>query len=261
MKLSRSQRKETNPADGGSMSLLEHLAELRGRIVKAAVAVTVGAIVAYFFYGHILNFFTQPYCQVSGKTNCALYVTGPLEGFALRIKIAGYGGLLLASPVILYQLWRFVTPGLNPREKRYAVPFVLSSLLLFMGGALVAYITFPHALQFLQSAGGRQLHDIYTPNSYLNLIFLLMIAFGISFEFPVLLVALELAGVLTPKKLSSFRRWAIVIIFAVVAVFIPSSDPFSMFAMAIPLVVFYEVSILIGRLVTRRRARLEAAAE
>ncbi len=262
MKLPRLQRKEASATTtGGSMTLLEHLAELRGRIVKAAVAVTVGAIAAYFLYGHILNFFTEPYCQVSGKSDCALYVTGPLEGFALRIKIAGYGGALLASPVILYQLWRFVTPGLNPREKRYAIPFVFSSLVLFLAGALVAYITFPHALHFLQSAGGSQLHPIYTPNSYLNLIFLLMIAFGVSFEFPVLLVALEIAGVVTPKKLSAFRRWAIVIIFTVVAVFIPSSDPFSMFAMAIPLVVFYEASILIGRMVTRKRARAEASAQ
>ncbi len=255
--LSRKARRTENT---GTMSVLEHLAELRSRMIKAAVAILIGSIIAYFLYSPMLNFFTQPYCHVSGKGACSLYVTGPLDGFALRIKISGYGGMFIASPVILWQLWRFITPGLHSKEKRYAVPFVLASMLLFASGAMVAYLIFPHALSFLQSAGGSQLRQIYTPSSYLNLIVLLMVAFGLSFEFPVVLVALEIAGVVTPQKLAAYRRWAIVIIFAVAAIGIPSSDPFSLFAMAIPLIIFYELAIIVGRLVLRRRKTEQLAA-
>ncbi len=256
LKLSKTKERKTE-----SMTVLEHLGELRSRIIKSAIAIVVGSIVAYFFYNQALSFFTQPYCNLTGKSGCALYVTGPIDGFALRVKMSGYGGIFLASPVILWQLWRFITPGLHPREKKYAVPFVLSSLVLFTGGALVAYYIFPHALNFLQSAGGRELKQIYTPSSYLNLIIVLMVAFGVSFEFPVLLVALEIAGVVTPKKLASYRRWAIVGIVAIAAVLIPSSDPFSLFAMAIPLIVFYELAIIIGRILTRKPKSVKATAD
>ena len=260
MKILKKLRRRKKSGEGATMSILDHLGELRSRMIKATLAIAVGSIVAYFLYSPMLSFFTRPYCHVSGQSNCALYVTGPLDGFALRVKISGYGGMFLASPVILWQLWRFVTPGLHSKEKRYAIPFVFSSVLLFASGAMVAYVIFPHALRFLQSAGGQQLHQIYTPNSYLNLIVLLMAAFGLSFEFPVLLVALEVAGVVTPKKLASYRRWAIVIIFTIAAVVIPSSDPFSLFAMAVPLVVFYELAILIGRILTRKRPLEKVAA-
>lgn len=222
--------------------------------MKIVLAIVVGSVIAYLIYGPILRFFTQPYCQISPSGHCQLYVTGPVDGFALRVKVSGYGGVFLALPVILWQLWRFITPGLKDREKRYAFSFVLSSMLLFIAGAYVAYITFPHALAFLQSAGGSQLTQIYTPSSYLSFIFLLMAAFGAAFEFPVLLVALQLATVVTPKKLASWRRWAIVIIVTVGAVVIPSSDPFSLFALAIPLILFYEIAILVGRVLLRDKS-------
>ena len=174
-----------------------------------------------------------------------------MDGLALRVKIAAYGGLFLASPVLLWELWRFITPGLKRNEKRYAIPFIVASILLFALGALVAYITFPHALRWLSSIGGPSLTEILDPTKYLSLIVLLMTVFGLTFEFPVLLVSLEIAGVLTPQKLSSWRRWAIVLIVVVAGVVTPSSDPFSMMAMAIPLYIFYELSIVVGRLITR----------
>lgn len=237
------------------MTFLEHLAELRKRLAIAAVAVLLTSIVAYVSYNGILDFFLSPYCSIVGGNHCTLYVTGPLEGFALRIKVSIYGGIVLALPIILWELWRFVTPGLHKKEKRYAIPFIFFSVLLFAFGAFVAYLTFPHALRFLSGAAGPHLKQIYSPSSYLNLILILMLAFGVAFEFPVLLVSLEIAGVVTPQKLSSFRRWAIVIIFAADAVFIPSSDPFSLFAMAIPMVLFYEIAILVGKLVLRSKNR------
>jgi len=248
MAISLKRRSETRPTPD-SMTLVEHLTELRRRVLVSATAFVVAGTVAFLFYPHILSFLQRPYCQIA--TRCGFYITGPLDGLALRVKIAAYGGLFLASPVLLWELWRFITPGLKRNEKRYAIPFIVASILLFALGALVAYITFPHALRWLSSIGGPSLTEILDPTKYLSLIVLLMTVFGLTFEFPVLLVSLEIAGVLTPQKLSSWRRWAIVLIVVVAGVVTPSSDPFSMMAMAIPLYIFYELSIVVGRLITR----------
>ena len=210
----------------------------------------ITATVAFLVYPWILSFLKHPYCQVSPR-RCGFYITGPLDGLALRVKIAAYGGLFLASPVLLWELWRFITPGLNPKEKRYAIPFIVASIVLFALGCLVAYVTFPHALNFLDHIGGPSLTEILDPTKYLSLIVLMMTIFGLTFEFPVLLVSLELAGVLSPKQLSSWRRWAIVLIVVVAGVITPSSDPFSMMALAVPLYVFYELSIVIGKIINR----------
>jgi sec-independent protein translocase protein TatC len=233
-----------------AMTLAEHLGELRRRVVVAVVAFSAGSIVSFIVYPDILDLLKSPLCQVDPH-HCLLYVTGPLDGLAFRVKIAAYGGLFLASPIILWELWRFITPGLHANEKRYAVPFVTCSIVLFSAGAVLAYFTFPHALGFLQSVGGPTLREIYDPNKYLSLILALMTVFGVTFEFPVVLVALELAGVLKPAKLAAWRRWAIVLIVAVAAVITPSGDPFSMLALAVPLYVFYELSIVVGRLLQR----------
>lgn len=233
------------------MTLVEHLGELRRRLVVCVVAYLALGIVAFVLYPHILSFLKAPYCHVVGSRQCVLYVTGPLDGLSLRIKIAGYGGLFLSSPVILWELWRFITPGLHSNEKRYAVPFVSTSLLLFAGGIVVAYVIFPHALQWLGSIGGPTLHQIYNPNQYLSLMVALMLVFGIAFEFPVVLVSLELVGVLRPAKLASWRRWAFVLIVLFAAIITPTGDPFSMLALAVPMYLFYEGSILLGKLLRR----------
>ena len=235
------------------MTLGEHLAELRNRLIIAVTAFVIAAIVTFIIYSHILHFLQAPYCKVAPKGQCQLYVTSPLDPLSLRIHLSTYGGLVLASPVILWQFWRFITPGLKRNEKRYAIPFIAASIVLFCGGAVLAYYTFPHALRFLSAIGGPTLKQIYNPNSYLGLIVALMFVFGITFEFPVVLVSLEAAGVLSPKRLSSWRRWAIVLITIVAAVITPSGDPFSMLALAVPLYFFYEVSIVIGKLLRRNK--------
>jgi sec-independent protein translocase protein TatC len=232
------------------MTLGEHLSELRRRLIVSGVAFLAALVVAYVLYPRILTLFERPYCEIQPH-HCALYVTGPLDAFGIRLDIAGYGGLVLASPVILFELWRFVTPGLKANEKRYAIPFAASALALFLAGAFVAWLTFPHALTFLHAVGGPGIEDIFTAHRYLSLILALMGIFGLTFEFPVVLVALELAGVLTPGRLVRWRRAAIVLIVIFAAVVTPSSDPFSMLAMAVPMVVFYEASILVGRLLRR----------
>jgi sec-independent protein translocase protein TatC len=233
------------------MTLTEHIAELRTRLIVSVAAFAVACVVAFVIYPQILSFLKAPYCRVTGPSHCPLYVTGPLDGLTLRVKIAAYGGIFLASPVILWELWRFITPGLHRNEKRYAIPFVCASILLFSAGGVLAYFAFAHALQFLGSVGGPSLHQIYDPNKYLSLMVALMAVFGLTFEFPVILVSLELAGVVTPAKLSSWRRWTIVLIVLFAAVVTPSGDPFSMLALAVPLYFFYEISIVIGRLLRR----------
>jgi sec-independent protein translocase protein TatC len=239
------------------MTLAEHIGELRRRLIISATALVITATVAFVVYPHILNFLKEPYCSVVGPKHCVLYVTGPLDGLTLRIKIATYGGLFLASPVLLWEVWRFITPGLRRNEKRYAVPFIGASITLFAAGAVLAYYIFPKALNWLGKIGGPSLHQIYTPSNYLGLIVALMAIFGITFEFPVILVSLELAGVLKPAKLASWRRWAIVGLTAFAAIITPSGDPFSMLALAVPLYVFYEASIIIGKVLLRRRTPAE----
>lgn len=255
--------KRKNKPSPDNMTLGEHLGELRRRVIICVVAYLVAATVCVFLYEPILDFLLRPLCNVvatsgphhsyivkAGNT-CNLFVTSPLDGLSLRVKISLFGGLVLASPVILFQLWRFVTPGLKASERRYAIPFVLSSFALFLAGAATAYVVLPHALGWLRSVGGPNLQAIYDPIPYLGLILLMMTIFGLTFEFPVVLVSLELAHVITPAQLLKWWRWAIIIIVVVAAVFTPSSDPFSMFALAIPLVVFYFVSIGIGKLLGR----------
>lgn len=236
----------------GQMTVVEHLAELRRRIIISLLAVSFFAIFGFIWYPHILHVLQQPYCDaVPRGRSCTFLVTDALEPFLLRLKVAAWTGLFAASPVVLYQLWRFITPGLNPNEKRYAVPFVLVSTVLFLLGGLVAFLTFPKALQFLLTVGGNSLSAQLTPVRYIRLILLMILAFGVAFEFPIVLVFLELAGVLTSAKLLSWWRPAIVVIFIVAAVITPSQDPYSLFAMAVPMCIFYAGAIAVGKLLKK----------
>jgi sec-independent protein translocase protein TatC len=240
----------------GTMPLVSHLAELRRRLMVALAAIAVGMIVAFFLYNRTLHFLVSPYCDVKHQyqpgSSCRLVVTDPLESFSIRLKIAGYLGLLFASPVVLWQLWRFITPGLYTREKKYAVPFVASSVALFLLGAGLALLTFPKTLDFFAKFGGQNLELLYTPGKYLGLLVLMMLIFGLGFEFPIVLVFLEIAGILKWQQLRSWRRYAVVGIFVVDAIITPSGDPITLIAMAVPMCLFYEASILIGRFALRR---------
>ena len=234
------------------MTIVEHLTELRYRLVVSIVAVAAGAVVAFILYDQIFEFLIKPYCDtLEAGAPCKLQAIDPLEGFATRLKVATWGGFLLASPVVMFQLWRFITPGLNPNEKRYAVPFVASSVVLFALGAMLARFTFPRALQFLQSVGGPNLTENYRPSGYLRLVMLSGLAFGIAFLFPIVLVFLQLVGALTSRRLAGWRRPAVVVIFVIAAVITPSQDPISLFAMAVPMYIFYEASIIIGKLLKK----------
>lgn len=251
----------TRDGEAGSaderMTIFEHLGELRKRILISIVAVAIGAVVVFILYNRVLGFLVTPYSRITegtrrcGASGCKLIVTDPLEGFMVRLKVASYGGVVVALPVVMYQLWRFVTPGLNPKERRYAIPFVISSVLLFLFGGFVAWATFPKALDFLVKVGGGSVETFFAAGKYLSLISLMIVAFGAAFEFPIVLVFLLLARVIGTGQLRSARRYAVVGITVAAAVITPSQDPYSLFFMAVPMYVFYEVAILIGRWMKR----------
>ena len=240
------EKRKTGP--DGTMSVVDHLRELRDRIIWSLIAIAVGSTLVFIFFGPIVHLLMAPY---KSQTHQALIYTGVIEGFMIRIKVAAYGGLVVASPVVFFHLWRFITPGLNPNEKRYAVPFVVSAIVLFLGGTVVAAFTLPPALKFLLAVGGNDLHPLITANSYLTLIFLMALAFGVSFEFPILMMFLLLARIVHTSQLRKVRKYAFLGIVVFAAVITPSQDPISLFAMAIPMYLLYEASIIIGRLLKR----------
>ena len=239
----------------GTMSVVDHLRELRDRIIWSLMAIAVGAMLVFIFFTPIVHLMVHPYKVATVSKEFPkgrnLIFTGPLDAFIVRLKVAAYGGFVVSSPMVFFHLWRFITPGLNPKEKRYAVPFVVSSAILFMGGAVVAVITFPKALQFLLGVGGKDLQPFITANSYLTLVFLMILAFGISFEFPILMMFMLLARVVHTRQLRKVRKYAFLGIVIFAAVITPSQDPISLFAMAIPMYLLYEISILLGRLLKR----------
>ena len=245
------------------MTLVEHLSELRTRLIICVVAVALGMVAGFLLYEQIFDILIQPYKDIADNhrtlTGGRLLQTGPLEGFSIRMRTSVYAGVAFAMPVLLWQTWRFVSPGLYANEKRYAVPFVLSALLLFVLGATLAYFTLPRAFDFLIEIGGEGFVTGYTAAKYFKLITYMMLAFGVGFEFPIVLIFFQMAGIVETDTLRRGRRFAIVGICILVAVITPSGDPISMLMLSVPMVVFYEIAILIGSLINKRQAAREAA--
>jgi sec-independent protein translocase protein TatC len=259
------------------MSLTEHLAELRMRIIRAGLSVFLGALLVFAFYNTVLGWLLEPYERLcagrveSGDlTYCGssydvssgevkLFSTDPIEGLSTRLKIGFYGGIILALPVVLWQIWRFVVPALHKSEKKYAVGFVLSSTVLFLIGGLIAFSTLEKSLEFLIGWAGDDVDPLFQVQSYIRLVTLMVVAFGVGFTIPVLLVFLQLIGVLTPQTLLKGWRYAIVGTFLVAAAITPSGDPISLLALSVPMIVLYFVAILVGWVSQRRKRRAEAA--
>ena len=246
--------------DDGRMTLIEHLTELRKRVLISVIAIAVCATVMFILYNRVLHFLAEPYAEVTkgnracgGTKNqgCDLIATGPLDPFIVRLKVAGYGGLALAIPIVFWEIWRFVTPGLHKHEKRYGVWFAISGLFLFLLGCVVAWFTLVPALKFLLGVGGPSIQPLITADKYLTLVTLMFVAFGVAFEFPLLIVFLLLIRVVNTQQLRHARRWMAVGITAFAAIITPSQDPFSLLFMAVPMYIFYEIAIIIGRILKR----------
>jgi sec-independent protein translocase protein TatC len=247
------------PEERGTMTLVEHLVELRRRLVICIVAIAGGAVVGWFLYGPVLDLILNPYCDywqtipLKQRINqtCSLFFQEPLGAMVVKLKIVVFIGLLIALPVLLYQLWAFIVPGLTKKERRMAIPFVGSSVVLFAIGALFAYITLPRGLTFLLGFAGSEFTPILTGDRFVGFVILVAVAFGLAFEFPVLLVFLEMVGVLSTERLRKWRRFSFLGIAVFAAIITPSSDPYTMLAMTIPMWLFYEAAIIIGRLMKK----------
>jgi sec-independent protein translocase protein TatC len=252
------------------MSILEHIGELRNRLAKSCAALVITTVVAFaVLYEPVLDFVLRSYCQLpanvrigtTGDSSCRLAALSPLEPLSIRLRLSLTVGLLLAMPFIAYQLWRFITPGLTTGEKRYAIPFALASTLLFAGGVAVAFFTLPKAIDFLVSMGGNGIAVFFQADRYLRFVLFMGLAFGLTFEFPLVLVFLSMVGLLSSAAMLRAWRPAAAIIIVAAAVITPSQDPISLFAMAIPMWIFYFAAAAIARyLIEPRRARRQALA-
>jgi sec-independent protein translocase protein TatC len=263
-----SRRPRANPA--GEMSILEHIGELRNRLAKSCAALVVTTLVAFFFlYEPVLDFVLRSYCDLPASVRigtsasdggCRLAALSPLEPLSIRLRLSLTIGLLLAMPVVAFQLWRFITPGLRPNEKRFAIPFALVSTLLFVAGVAVAFLTLPKAIDFLVSMGGNGIAVFFQADRYLRFVLFMGLAFGLTFEFPLVLVFLSMVGALSSGTMLRVWRPAVAVIIVAAAVITPSQDPISLFAMAVPMWIFYFAAAAIARfLIEPRRARRQQA--
>lgn len=252
-------RRRSEPNPDGTMTLVDHLSELRHRLIVSIVAICVGGVIGWFLFDPVIDLLRNPYCDywrtvppgMRATRGCALFFSGALEPMLIKLKLVLFLGLFLALPVVLYQLWAFIVPGLTKRERKMAIPFVVSSVLLFVLGALVAYWTLPKALNFLLGFAGEGFAPLLTGDRYLTFVMLVALSFGLAFEFPIALIFLLLAGVVSTSQLRDWRRGAILFIAVFAAIITPSSDPYTMLAMTIPMVLFYEAAIIVGRLLKR----------
>jgi sec-independent protein translocase protein TatC len=241
------------------MTLSEHLSELRRRIVICAVAIVVATIVSFIFHTTLLHVLTHPYCQLPDRYRaipgrCTLYVNGVLDAFTVTLRLSLYAGLLLSSPVWLWQIWRFITPGLYSHERRYALSFVGASVALFAMGAAFAYFTLEKGLHFLLGFATGGVASLLNFNAYLSFAVAMVLVFAVSFELPLLVVMLNLVGVVSADRLKRWTRGVIFGIFVFAAVATPSQDPFTMLALSVPMCLLYGVAVVIAILHDRRVA-------
>ena len=231
------------------MSLMSHLVELRSRIIKSVVAVAIGAVVGFIFYRDILDVLAKPY---EGATDQPLAFFQPTEPFSLALRVALFGGTILASPVIIYQVWRFIGPALTKRERRYVYPLSGVMAVLFLSGVALGYFTLTLALRVLFSFAGDLLQETVGVNFYFSFAMRFLLAFGIAFQFPVFLFAAAALGLVSSRALREQRRWAVVFVVVAAALMTPGGDPLTLMMLATPMYLLYELSILSIRYILRR---------
>ncbi len=238
-------------ASSVEMSFLDHLEELRWRIIKGAAAIAAAAIPCGIFWRQILEI-AMVYPLRYANPRPKLIYTAPAEAVLLSIKIAIFGGLVLGAPVVFYQIWKFVAPGLYKREKLVVIPAVIASTVSFIAGVGFSYLVVPHVLRFLAGFGAGVMDPMFRTSEYLNFIIKITLAFGLVFELPVISFVLTRAGVLRPSFLVEKLRYAIVLIF-ITAAFLTPPDIVSQMFLAAPLLLLYGISILVSYLVKRKQ--------
>ena len=242
------------------MPLTDHLRELRSRLVKSGIAVVVGMVVGWTAYPTIFELLSQPFegaveqAQAEGR-DVTLALTGVTDPFILQIQVAAIAGIVLASPVWLYQLWRFVTPGLHKQEKRWGIAFVALAFPLFLAGTALAYFVLPFGLEILLGFTPENVENIVSVDRYLRFFIRTVIVFGVGFLTPLLIVTLNFAGILTGKRLMSWWRWIIFVVFIFAAIATPTGDPINLVLLAGPILMLVVIAVGIALLNDRRRAR------
>jgi len=249
----------------GRMPLGDHLRELRNRLVKSVAAVVVTTIIGLVIHSWVLHQMTGPVCNLSGVhglgrptagcPNGLLAVTGPLGGLSLSFKVALMIGLVLASPIWSYQIWAFIAPGLYRKEKAYGLGFAGAAVPLFLGGAAIAYWIFPKAIKILMSFVPAGMSSLIEGDQFLDFFIRMIVVFGLSFELPLLLVALNFVGILPAQKLRGWWRAIVFLIFVFAAIATPTGDPITMCVLAIPIVMLFFIALAVTTLHDRRKAR------
>ena len=243
-----------------AMPVTEHLRELRKRLVRSGAAIVAGMVVGWIYYTQLFAWLSKPFnaavqqAQSEGRT-VTLALTGVADPFVLQVQVAAVAGLVLSSPVWLYQTWRFVTPGLHRNERRWSIGFVGVATPLFLGGVLLAYTILPIGLELLLGFTPENVENIVSVDRYLSFFLRTILVFGIGFLAPLLLVVLNFAGILTGKRLASWWRWIIIAVMVFAAVATPTGDPINLILLAAPMMMLIVLAILVSLANDRRRHR------
>jgi len=246
------------PNEDLKMSLTEHLIELRKRLTNSLIAVGLGFFVSYYFKDWLFAILTKPLTDALPKSSYLIY-TGLTQAFFTYMKIAFFASLIITSPFIIYQVWKFISPALLPKEKKMVVPFVFFSTLLFLSGVTFGYfVVLPTAFEFFVSFNNEYLRAMISFSDYLSFLVTFLLGFGLSFQLPILIFFLAKLGIVTDKLLSRNRKYAILVIFVVAAILTPSPDALSQILMAIPLIFLYEVSIFVAKFAAKKKETPES---
>jgi sec-independent protein translocase protein TatC len=251
------------PENEVKLSFMDHLRELRKRLTRALLGVVLGMALVGGFVERIFHHLMQPVLDSLPEKQRALHYTSYIEPLMVYLKVALYGGIFVAVPWVLYQLWQFIAPGLYKREKRVVVPFLVSGTLLFYGGALFCYfIIMPAAFPAMAAiANDTSLSPVLTMSEQLSLVLGMLLGFGIVFEVPVVIAFLAMVGLVDWRWLAKYRRIAVVVNVTVAAIITPTGDPLNLAFMAVPLILFYEIGIVLARVLGKRRAESVAKVE
>jgi sec-independent protein translocase protein TatC len=244
---------EANDIDETKMSFMDHLEELRRRLIICSIALGIGFLICYGFSQYLFELLAAPLVKSLPKGDKLIY-TALTEAFFTYLKVGLIGGALLASPVIFYQLWRFVSPGLYKHEKRFVIPFVVCSSLLFMGGAFFGYsVVFPVGFKYFLGFSSDYVKALPSMKQYLSFSATLLLGFGLSFELPLVTLLLARMGIVTGDMMRKKRKFAIVAIFVVAAIITPTPDAINQLLMAGPLLVLYEASIILAKVFGKKK--------